>query len=99
MPRNIALVRLSIDCSMKVAGRKIVVSISMPGRPGLSWSIAASTPRVTSSVLAPRNFWTTSIRPGPSLITASPMSGPESTITRPRSASRSVLPSRWMTGT
>ena len=27
-------VRLSIDCSMNVAGRKIVVSISMPGQPG-----------------------------------------------------------------
>ena len=30
-----AIVRLSIDSSMKVAGRKIVESISMPGSPGL----------------------------------------------------------------
>ena len=37
-------VRLSIDCSMNVAGRKIVVSISMPGRPGRSSAIASSTP-------------------------------------------------------
>ena len=30
-----AIVRLSIDSSMNVAGLKIVESISMPGRPGL----------------------------------------------------------------
>ena len=72
MPSSSARVRLSIDCSMNVAGRKIVVSISMPGSPGCISSIASSMPRVTSIVLAPRNFWTTSIRPGPSLTTASP---------------------------
>ena len=33
-PMMSACVRLSIDSSMKVAGRKIVESISMPGRPG-----------------------------------------------------------------
>ena len=40
-PSSSAVVRLSIDCSMKVAGRKIVVSISMPGRPGRISSIAS----------------------------------------------------------
>ena len=34
-PSSSAVVRLSIDCSMNVAGRKIVVSISMPGQAGL----------------------------------------------------------------
>ena len=43
-PSSSALVRLSIASSMKVAGRKIVVSISMPGSPGRSSSSAASTP-------------------------------------------------------
>ena len=33
-PISNALVRLSIDCSMNVAGRKIVVSMSIPGSPG-----------------------------------------------------------------
>ena len=69
------MLRLSIASSMKSAGRKIVVSISMPGRPGRISSSAASTPRVTSSVLAQGNFSTMSISPGPSLMTASPMSG------------------------
>ena len=63
MPISMAVVRLSIDCSMNVAGRKIVVSIAMPGRPGFISSIACSTPRVTSIVLAPRYFCTTSKRP------------------------------------
>ena len=44
MPISSARVRLSIDCSMNVAGRKIVVSISMPGRPGRISSIASSMP-------------------------------------------------------
>ena len=35
-PNQIAFERLLIDSSMKVAGRKIVVSIAMPGRPGSS---------------------------------------------------------------
>jgi hypothetical protein len=74
-PSRSASVRLSIDASMKVAGRKIVGSISMPGRPGSSSSSASSTPRVTSSVLAQGSFSTMSMRPGPSFTTASPVSG------------------------
>ena len=53
---------------MKVAGRKMVVSISMPGRPGRISSMAASTPLVTSRVLAQGKLSTISSRPGPSLI-------------------------------
>ena len=74
-PTSSARVRLSTACSMNVAGRKIVVSMSMSVRPGRSSSTAASTPFVTSTVLAQGNFSTMSIRPGPSLITASPISG------------------------
>ena len=99
IPMNIARVRLSSDCSMNVAGRKIVESISMPGRPGPISARASSTPRVTSIVLAPRYFWTTSMSPGPSLITASPQIGPLSTSTSPRSSSRTTLPSLSTTGT
>ena len=47
----------------------------MPFMPGVSSCSAASTPRVTSDVLAPGNFSTTSINPGPSLSSASPISG------------------------
>ena len=47
---------------MNVAGRKIVVSISMPGRPGRSSSSALSTPRVTSSVFAHGSFSTISMQ-------------------------------------
>ncbi len=99
MPMNIARVRLSIDCSMNVAGRKIVVSTSMLGSPGFISSIASSMPSVTSMVLAPRNFWTISIRPGPSLITPSPQIGWWSSFTRPRSDRRSVRPPLLTTGT
>ncbi len=99
MPSRIARVRLSIDCSMKVAGRKIVVSTSMPRSPGAISAMASSTPLVTSTVFAPRNFWTTSNSPGPSFTTASPISGPGSTLTTPMSESRRTLPSRSSTGT
>ena len=74
-PTISAQVRLSIASSMKVAGRKMVLSISMPERPGRIFSKASSTPRVTSSVLAHGNFSTMSRMPGPPLITASPISG------------------------
>ena len=80
-------------------GPKIVVSTVMPGKQACSSLIAASTPRVTSSVLAPRNFWTTSMMPGPSLMTASPIRGPWSMATSPMSASRRTFPSRSTTGT
>ncbi len=99
MPISIASVRLSMDCSMNVAGRKIVVSTLIPGRPGWSFSIASSTPRVTSMVLAPRYFWTISMMPRPSSITASPNSGPWSMTTSPRSSSLSTRPFRSTTGT
>ena len=74
MPSSIAIRRLSIDCSMKVAGRKIVVSTVIPGSPGCICRMASSTPRVTSTVFAPRNFCTTSSSPGPSSTTPSPIS-------------------------
>ena len=81
-------VRLSIDSSMKVAGRKIVESISTPGRPGLRAASACSTPRVTSSVFAHGSFSTIIIRPGPSLMTASPTIGQVSQATVATSRSR-----------
>ena len=56
MPSSIATRRLSSDCSMNVAGRKIVVSTVIPGNPGCISRIASSTPRVTSTVFAPRYF-------------------------------------------
>ena len=45
------------------------------GQPGRISSMAFSTPLVTSRVLPHGSFSTTSMRPGPSLITASPASG------------------------
>jgi hypothetical protein len=63
-PSSSARLRLPMAASTKVAGRKMVESISMPGRPGrISWS-ATSTPRVTSRVLPQGSFSTISIRPG-----------------------------------
>ena len=77
-PSKSAWVKFLIESSIKVAGRKILVSISTPGNPGCMAANAASTPRVTSSVLPQGNFSTMSISPGPSLMTASPiMSGGE----------------------
>jgi hypothetical protein len=73
-PISRALLRLSIDCSMNVAGRKISASTSTPGRPALSCVIALSTPLVTSTVFAPRYFWTIRSSPGPPLTTPSPQS-------------------------
>ena len=70
-----ARVRLSIESSMKVAGRKMEESTSTPGRPGRISASACSTPRVTSMVFAHGSFSTMSISPSPSLITASPISG------------------------
>ena len=49
---------------MNVAGRKMRVVISTPGRLGRSASMAFSTSWVTSSVLAQGNFSTTTNRPG-----------------------------------
>ncbi len=98
-PNQIALERLLIDSSMKVAGRKIVSSILMPVRPGFSSSNAASTPCVTSRVFAHGSFSTMSISPGPSLMTASPTRGH---VLRVRSATFSIsktFPSTDSTGT
>ena len=98
-PRIIAPPRLSMAFSMNVAGRKIVESISIPGRPGRSSSSAASSPAVTSAVFAHGSFWTTSRRPGPSSMTASPMSGGVSMTTSATSFRRITVPSRSATGT
>jgi hypothetical protein len=65
-------------------------------RPGRISSIAASTPRVTSRVLAQGSFSTISIRPGPSLMTASPKSGQVSHTTSPTSPRRSGVPSGFL---
>ncbi len=72
-PSSSALDRLSMESSIKVAGRNICVSSSTPGKPGFISSSAASTPSVTAKVLPHGNFSTININPGPSLITASPM--------------------------
>ena len=98
-PNQMALERLLIDSSMKVAGRKIVASILMPADPASSSSSAASTPRVTSRVFAHGSFSTMSISPWPSLMTASPTSGH---VPRSRSATSSIsktFPSTDSTGT
>lgn len=98
-PISRAVVRFSMAASMNVAGRKIEVSICMPGRPGRSLSIASSTPRVTSSVFVFGYFWTISMIPGPSLMTASPCSGWCSSTTRATSARRRGRPPRRSRGT
>ena len=74
-PMMIDTTRLWTDISMKVAGRKMVESMSTPGSPGRRSASTFSTPRVTSSVLAQGSFSTIIIRPGPSLMTASPTMG------------------------
>ena len=98
------MLRLCIDISMKVAGLKILASISMPGRPGLSLASASSMPRVTSSVFAQGSFSTIIIKPASSLMTASPMSGrvPHFTVaTSPISgaSARRTRRSNWLIGT
>ena len=98
-PMNNALVRLLIESSMKVAGRKIVVSYSTPGSPVAISAMVSSTFSVTSLVFAPRYFCTMSIRPSPSLMTPSPHSCWLSCLTVPRSDIRRTLPSRSATGT
>jgi hypothetical protein len=74
-PMIIDQLRFSSDISMNVAGRKIVESTWMPVRPGFISSKAASTLRVTSSVLPVGCFSTISSNPGTSLMIASPMGG------------------------
>jgi hypothetical protein len=72
-PSSMALPRLLIAVWMKVAGRKMEVSTSIPVRPGRISASAASTPRVTSRVLPQGSFSTISMSPTPSLMTASPL--------------------------
>ncbi len=74
-PISSARARLWVAVSMKSAGRKRLVSMAMPESPGRMSSSAASTARVTSRVLAPGNFWITSMRLGPLSPIASPISG------------------------
>ena len=83
-----ASVRFSIDCSMKVAGLKIVESIFMSGRPGANSASAASTPRVTSIMFAHGSFSTINIRLTSSSMTASPIIAQVSHLTLPMSRSR-----------
>ena len=64
---------------------------STSGRPGFSASIAASTSRVTCSVLPSGCFSTISSRPSPSLITASPIGGGKPSTTSATSPMRSAL--------
>ena len=61
--------------SMYVAGRNTVELNCTPASPGCISLIAASVLRVTSSVLAPGAFSITNISPGPSGVSASPISG------------------------
>src|SRR2546423_952975 len=64
-PKSSACERLAIESSTKLAGRNIVVSISTPARPGFISSSAASTPRVTASVLPQGNLPTDHHHPRP----------------------------------
>ncbi len=67
--------RLWMAIWMKLAWRKIWLLMCTPGMDGAMAERALSIPLVTSRVFAPGNFSTTSMRPGPPLITASPISG------------------------
>ena len=83
--------------SIKVAGRKIVVSISISPRPGRRASSASSTPRVTSSVLPQGYFSTINNKPGRPLMIASPMAGGAPIRTLPTSPTLTVVPFRDVT--
>ena len=74
-PTAIARVRLEIESSTYEASLNTLSSTCTPGRPRLSSASACSTPRVTSSVLAPGNFSITSSSPLPLLTNASPITG------------------------
>ena len=94
-------VRLSMASSIRPAGRKIDVSVRRPDSAGSSSSSASSIPSVTSGVLAPGNFSTTSSSPSPFPTTALPISGwcPTSmfetsdSCSRPAVSSTGTLPS------
>ncbi|MCG3163696.1 MAG: hypothetical protein JMDDDDMK_05141 [Acidobacteria bacterium] len=97
-PISSALRRFLSATSMKVAGRKIVESISTSFKPGRSALSAASTLRDTSSVLPVGCFSTISSRPGPSLMIASPMGGGNPSITSATALNCSGAPLRKATG-
>ena len=80
-PTSSARLRLASDISMKVAGRKMVESTSTPAVPASARRAPSSTSRVTCSVLPSGCFSTISSRPGPSLMTASPIGGGEPSTT------------------
>jgi hypothetical protein len=98
-PIRNARLRLLMDVSMNVAGRKMLESMPTPGRPGFSCSRASSTPLVTSRVLAHGSFSTMSMSPSPSLMTASPMSGWWSRTRSATSLRRTCFPLRRATET
>ena len=97
-PITTAKPRLPIAVLMKVDWRKMCESMRIPGSPGAREASARSIPFVTSSVLAPGNFSTTSIRPGPALTTASPIRGGWSYTTRATSPIVSVRAPRRASG-
>jgi hypothetical protein len=91
--------RLPMARSIKLAGRKMVESKRIPGRVGARRARAASTPRVTATVLASGCFSTMSRRPGRSLMIASPMGGGWSSTTAATSPRRSGATPRGTTAT
>ena len=93
-PTSSARLRFRSDISMNVAGRKMVGSTAIPASAGFMSSSASSTPRVTVSVFAPSCFSTISIRPGPLLMTASPMGAGKPSTTVATSPMRSTAPFR-----
>ena len=98
-PRITERLRLWMAVSMKLAWRKMCESMRTPRRPGASRASARSTPLVTCRVLAPGNFSTTIIRPGPPLITASPVSGGVPQRTRATWPIRRIWLPRLVSGT
>ena len=93
-PVSSADVRFLIDRSIKVAGRKIVGTISTSLSPGFMAARASSTLRVTSSILAAGCFSTISNRPTPSLMMASPIIGGDPILTSATSPRCRADPSR-----
>jgi hypothetical protein len=98
-PSSRAVLRLPRAASRKLAGRNSELSTSTPAMPGARPAIASSTSAVTSRVLAPGNFSTTSSSPGPSPKTASPISGWWSSTTLVTSPRRSARPSSSVSAT
>ena len=89
-PMSSARLRLPSDISMNVAGRKMVESTSTPASAGFRAARASSTSRVTCSVLPSGCFSTIRSRPGPPLMTPSPIGGGEPSITSATSTSRRI---------